>query len=101
MKKLNQKKNIKNRFNNSLSYLSNKNLDQIIDSQRNAFLKALRRKKIPYKEILVNKCNEETIGEFFSYFILETAIIGKLINVNPFNQPAVEEVKILTKKNLN
>ena len=99
--KVKPKKNIKNRFNNSLSYLSNKNLDQIIDSQRNAFLKALRGKKIPYKEILVNKCNEETIGEFFSYFILETAIIGKLINVNPFNQPAVEEVKILTKKNLN
>ena len=97
------KKNMKirNSFNNSLSYLSNKNLNQVIDSQKNAFLKVLKRKKISYKEITVHKCNEETIGEFFSYFILETGIIGKLINVNPFNQPAVEEVKVLTKKNLS
>ena len=92
---------IRNSFNNSLSYLSNKNLNQVIESQKNAFLKVLKRKKISYKEITVNKCNEETIGEFFSYFILETGIIGKLINVNPFNQPAVEEVKVLTKKNLS
>ena len=81
--------------------MSNKNLNQVIDSQKNAFLKVLKRKKISYKEVTVNKCNEETIGEFFSYFILETGIIGKLINVNPFNQPAVEEVKVLTKKNLS
>ena len=92
---------IRNSFNNSLSYLSNKNLNQVIESQKNAFLKVLKRKKISYKEITVHKCNEETIGEFFSYFILETGIIGKLINVNPFNQPAVEEVKVLTKKNLS
>ena len=34
----------------------------------------------------------------FSYFILETAIIGNLLNINPFDQPAVEELKRLTKK---
>ena len=33
--------------------------------------------------------------------MLETAIIGKLGNINPFNQPAVEEVKINTKRNLS
>ena len=37
---------------------------------------------------------------FFSYFILETICIGKLSNINPFNQPAVEQVKIYTKKYL-
>jgi len=30
--------------------------------------------------------------------MLETAIIGQLANINPFNQPAVEQVKINTKK---
>ena len=45
--------------------------------------------------------NEETLGELFAYFILETIIIGKISNLNPFNQPAVEEVKIITKKLLN
>ena len=47
-----------------------------------------------------NKLNEETIGELFSYFIIETVLIGKLIGVNPYNQPAVEEIKVLTKKYL-
>ena len=37
----------------------------------------------------------------FSYFILETVAIGKLINIDPFNQPAVEQVKLLTKKILS
>ena len=40
---------------------------------------------------------KKTLGELFSYFMLETAIIGKLTNINPFNQPAVEELKIIQK----
>ena len=42
--------------------------------------------------------NETLLGELFSYFILETVLIGKLININPFDQPAVEQVKKFTKK---
>ena len=41
--------------------------------------------------------NEETIGELFSGFILETSIVGKRANINPFDQPAVEQVKMNTK----
>ena len=45
--------------------------------------------------------NEETLGEIFSYFILETVLIGELVKINPFNQPAVEKVKFLTKNILS
>ena len=48
---------------------------------------------IEFKEI-----NEEVLGELFSYFILETIIVGKLLNINPFDQKAVEQVKDYTKK---
>ena len=34
------------------------------------------------------------------YFFVETIFSCYLVNVNPFDQPAVEEGKILTKKNL-
>ena len=37
------------------------------------------------------------VGKLFSYFIVETILVGKLIGINPFNQPA-EEVKVFTKK---
>ena len=34
----------------------------------------------------------------FSYFIVETIIVGKLCKINPFDQPAVEQVKVYTKR---
>ena len=51
-------------------------------------------------EIEIENINEETLGKLFSYFILETVLLSKGLKINPYNQPAVEEVKILTKKNL-
>ena len=58
----------------------------------------LKNKKIPFREINIQKFNEDTIGKLFLQFIMETIFLGKLIKVNPFDQPAVEEVKVLTKK---
>ena len=61
-------------------------------------LKLFQKKNIPYREFQLRKINEETLGELFAYFIVETIIIGKILNINPFDQPAVEEVKIYTKQ---
>ena len=49
----------------------------------------------------IKNISEEVLGTLFSYFILETIVIGKLIKVNPFDQPAVEQVKVYTKKLLS
>ena len=38
---------------------------------------------------------------FYKIFIVETIIVGKLLKINPFDQPAVEEVKNNTKKMLS
>ena len=51
-----------------------------------------------FREFKIKSKNESTIGELFSYFTLETIIIGKLVKINPFDQPAVEQVKGLTEK---
>ena len=84
-------------FSKKFVFLNNKTLDTIKESQKNAFLKVLKKKNIPYRDIKIKKFNEKTLGELFSFFILETAIVGNLTNINPFNQPAVEQVKIFTK----
>ena len=81
--------------------LNNKSLSQIKLAQKNAFLKSLKKKRIPFREFKIRDFTEKVLGELFSYFILETAIVGKLINIDPFNQPAVEEVKINTKRILS
>lgn len=84
-----------------LDYLNNKDLDEIKNAQKNAIKKVLIKNKIPFREFKINSFDEKTLGELFSYFILETSISGRLININPFNQPAVEQVKIFTKKLLS
>ena len=61
----------------------------------------MKRKKIPYREVEVNEINEEVLGELFAHFIIEVTMVAKLIGVNAFDQPAVEEIKLLTKKNLS
>ena len=80
--------------------LNKKDVYEVIETQKNAMLTLLKNKKIPYLSIEIKKNNEETLGELFSYFILETVFIGENLKINPFNQPAVEQLKILTKKNL-
>ena len=42
--------------------------------------------------------NEEVLGELFTYFILETILLAKALKINPYDQPAVELIKIETKK---
>ena len=90
----------KNIFGNRLNFLKNQELLKIVHAQKNAFKKVLLSKDIPFREFEINNFDEKTIGELFFYFIIETVLIGKLINVDPFNQPAVEQVKNLTKKYL-
>ena len=97
----NKKMKINNNiFGKNFKFAENKVLSKVVGSQKKALIKVLKRKKIPYRELSINKINEEVLGELFSYFMLETALLGKLINVNPFDQSAVEEVKIATKQYL-
>jgi len=77
--------------------LNKKSLYQIKIAQKNALIKSFSKNKIPFREFKIKKTNEETLGKLFSYFILETVIIGKLLNINPYDQPAVEQVKVFTK----
>jgi glucose-6-phosphate isomerase len=100
--KLNKKiKKNKKVYENNLQHAGYKDLAKTKEAQKNALIQVLKSKNIPYQEFVINKKNEETLGELFSYFILETVLIGKLLGLNPFDQPAVEQVKILTKKHLS
>ena len=90
-----------NVFGKAFKFAENKELSKIVEAQKNALIKVLKNKNIPFREFKINKVAEETLGELFSYFILETALIGNLNDTNPFNQPAVEEVKVLTKQYLS
>ncbi len=97
---LEEKINIQ-KIKNKNTFLNKKNLNTIKDAQKKSLIKTFNKKKIPFREFKISKINEETLGELFSYFILETVITGKLIKINPYDQPGVEQVKIYTKNLLS
>tara|TARA_B100001057_G_scaffold464596_1_gene519934 strand:- start:645 stop:1862 length:1218 start_codon:yes stop_codon:yes gene_type:complete len=78
-------------------FLNRKKLSSVKEAQKRALIKIFTKKNIPFREFKIKKINEEILGELFSFFIIETIIVGKLLNINPFNQPAVEQVKVDTK----
>ena len=98
-----KKSGVKVKFNKSLqrNYLDKKLLSSIKQAQRQALKKVLIKKNIPFREFKIKKIDENTLGQLFSYFIIETVSVGKLCKINPYDQPAVEEVKVNTKKLLN
>ena len=92
---INNKKLIKSHY-----YLRNKKIYDIRLAQFRGTEKVFKQKKIPFRSFSIEKRNENALGELFSFFILETILLGKLMDVNPYNQPAVELIKTETIKNL-
>ena len=83
---------------NSYSFLKNKTINDIKFTQFQATQSVFNKKKIPFRSFLIKKKDERTLGELFTFFILETILLGKALNINPFDQPAVELIKTETKK---
>ena len=81
-----------------MRFLKNKKLSFIVNAQCNAVKNIFKIKKIPFRTITFDRKNEEELGEIFTFFALETILLSRLMNINPFDQPAVEEVKIQTRK---
>ena len=83
---------------NEFKYLNNKEISQIMYAQKLATENVFRKKGIPFRSFEISRRDENTLGELFSFFILETILIGKFFKINPFNQPSVELIKKETKK---
>ncbi len=85
----------------SKRYLKNKKLSDIIFAQKKATENIFNKKNIPFRSFEIFKRDEKTLGELFCFFILETILLGKVMNINPYNQPAVELIKNETEKILS
>jgi glucose-6-phosphate isomerase len=85
----------------SHKYLKNQSIQKIKQSQMLATEKVFISKKIPFRSFSVLKRDEKSLGELFCFFILETILLGRALNVNPFDQPSVELIKKETKKILS
>ena len=79
-------------------YLGNKNLYDIKLAQKKATEIVFRKKNLPFRSFKVLLRSEEALGELFTFFMLETILLGNLMKVNPFDQPSVELIKNETKR---
>ena len=82
----------------SHKFLKNTKTSNIIYAQKKATENVFNKKKIPFRSFEIARRDEKALGELFCFFILETILLGKLLGVNPFDQPAVELIKKETKK---
>ena len=78
--------------------LKNKSLSDILSAQKTASENIFKNKNIPFRSFEIKKRDEKTLGELFSFFILETILLGKCLDLNPYDQPAVELIKKETQK---
>ena len=82
----------------SQRFLLNKDLSAILYAQKKATENVFRKKNIPFRSFEIKVRDEKTLGELFCFFILETILLGEALNLNPFDQPAVELIKRETNK---
>ena len=87
----------KNFLINELKHINKKNVDQLLLAQKKATQNVFSKKKFSFRSFEIINRNEETLGELFTFFILETLMLSTLSNVNPINQPSVELIKIETR----
>jgi glucose-6-phosphate isomerase len=82
----------------SHKFLKSKKISNIIYAQKKATENVFNKKRIPFRSFEIMRRDEKTLGELFCFFILETILLGKILDVNPYDQPAVELIKKETKK---
>ena len=78
--------------------MNNKNLGQITLAQKLATERVFLNRNMPFRSFEIINRDEKTLGELFCFFILETILLGRALNVNPYDQPSVELIKKETKK---
>ena len=89
---------VPNKWGSNHARNKNKTINQIMYSQKLATEKVFDKKKIPFRSFEISKFDEKTLGELFCFFILETILLGKSLNLNPYDQPSVELIKKETKR---
>ncbi len=97
----NSLKMVNNDILDTKKYLKNKKISEIIYAQKKATENVFIKKNIPFRSFEILKRNEKTLGELFCFFILETILLGRVMKINPYDQPAVESIKKETKRILS
>lgn len=82
-------------FTENLKNLSLSSLGDLMEAEQRATYETLGQNGCPTRLIRMSEWNEQIMGSLFMHFMLETILTAEYLGVNAFNQPAVEQGKIL------
>lgn len=85
----------------NVRYMAGAAIGDIVEAQSHAVVDALIEAGRPVRTIDVDNLSEETFGAVLMHFMLETILSGYALGLDPFDQPAVERAKVLTRAALS
>ena len=83
------------------SYLAGKSLAEINLAEFNATIIALKNNNVPIRTIMIDKFDEFNLGALMMHCAIEVITVGHMMNINPFDQPGVEQIKVEARKILS
>ena len=83
-----------------LAYLASRIMGDLLDAEARATAATVARNGKPVRLFRIPELNEESMGALLMHFMLETIVAADLLGVDAFDQPAVEQGKILTREYL-
>lgn len=81
-------------------FMAGRTIGDVVSAQAHAVPDALAQAGRPVRTFDLAKLDEKTLGALLMHFMIETILAGRLLGVDPFDQPAVELAKILTRERL-
>ena len=81
-------------------YLGGHTIGDLVEAQQRAIPEVLIKAGRPVRTVDFAALDEESLGSLLMHFMIETILAARLLGVDPFDQPAVEEGKRLTRQYL-
>ena len=84
-----------------IPYLAGRRLGALMDAEGRATARTLVRNGRPTRLFKLKRLDERAMGALMMHYMIETILTARLLGVDPFDQPAVEEGKVLTREYLS
>ncbi|MBU1210676.1 MAG: glucose-6-phosphate isomerase [Alphaproteobacteria bacterium] len=81
-------------------YMAGRAVGDVVAAQADALPAALAKAGRPVRTIDIHSLDERAIGGVMMHFMIETILAGRMLGIDPFDQPAVELAKVLTRERL-
>ncbi|MDP3995231.1 MAG: hypothetical protein Q8P78_01285 [bacterium] len=81
--------------------MNHKSVGEVMDAIYSGTVRSFADRGLPFVEVELERLDEEPVGEFLQFKMIETMLLARLMGVNAFDQPNVEEYKKITRELLS